>query len=115
VEVEIPRGAVFRGAMDALESAGIKVRRVEFETLARALRKERGIKAGSYEIAEPVTPTEQASVQAMAVEGIKPPQATVLVEEVHPATRAVAGKKKPTAAQKKRVRESMSKVVNVSV
>jgi UPF0755 protein len=58
VEVEIPRGAAFRGAMDALESAGIKVRRVEFETLARALRKERGIKAGSYEIAEPLTPTE---------------------------------------------------------
>jgi UPF0755 protein len=58
VEVEIPRGAAFRGAMDALESAGIKVRRVEFETLARALRKERGIKAGSYEIVEPLTPTE---------------------------------------------------------
>jgi len=58
LEVEIPRGAGFRGAMDALESAGIRLRRVESETLARALRKERGIKAGSYEIAEPVTPTE---------------------------------------------------------
>ena len=58
VEVEIPRGATFRGVMDALESAGIKPRRFEFETLARALRQERAIKAGSYEIAEPVTPTE---------------------------------------------------------
>jgi UPF0755 protein len=58
VEVEIPRGATFRGVMDALENAGIKVRRLEFETLARALRKERDIKAGSYEIAEPVTPTD---------------------------------------------------------
>jgi UPF0755 protein len=58
VEVEIPRGASFRGVMDALESAGIKLRRLEFETLARALRQERAIKAGSYEIAEPVTPTE---------------------------------------------------------
>ena len=38
VEVEIPRGASLRGVMDALESAGIRVRRFEFETLARALR-----------------------------------------------------------------------------
>jgi UPF0755 protein len=57
-EVEIPRGATFRGVMDALESAGIKPRRFEFEALARALRKERGIKAGSYEVAEPVTPID---------------------------------------------------------
>jgi UPF0755 protein len=58
VEVEIPRGATFRGVMDALEKSGIKVRRFEFEALARALRQERGIKAGSYEIAEAVTPTD---------------------------------------------------------
>ena len=58
VEVEIPRGATLRGVMDALEKAGIQPRRLEFETLARVLRKERGIKAGSYEIAEPVTPVE---------------------------------------------------------
>jgi peptidoglycan lytic transglycosylase G len=58
VEVEIPRGASFRGVMDALESAGIRLRRFEFETLARALRQERAIKAGSYEIAEQVTPTD---------------------------------------------------------
>ena len=37
VEVEIPRGASLRGAMDALEGAGIRLRRFEFETLARAL------------------------------------------------------------------------------
>jgi hypothetical protein len=65
----------------------------------------------SYAAASPV---EQQSVQAMAVEGIKPPQATVLVEEVHPAAKAVVGKKKPTAAQKKRVRDTMSKTVNMS-
>jgi UPF0755 protein len=58
VEVEIPRGATFRSVMDALEKSGIKVRRYEFEALARALRHERDIKAGSYEIAEPVTPTD---------------------------------------------------------
>jgi len=58
VEVEIPRGATFRSVMDALERSGIKVRRYEFEALARALRQERDIKAGSYEISEPVTPTD---------------------------------------------------------
>jgi UPF0755 protein len=58
VEVEIPRGASFRGVMDQLEKSGIKVRRNEFEALARGLRQERDIKAGSYEIAEAVTPTE---------------------------------------------------------
>jgi UPF0755 protein len=58
VEVEIPRGATFRSVMDALEKSGIKVRRYEFEALARALRQERDIKAGSYEIAEPVKPTD---------------------------------------------------------
>jgi UPF0755 protein len=58
VEVEIPRGATFRNVMDALEGAGIRPRRLEFETLARALRKERGIKAGSYEITEPLRPID---------------------------------------------------------
>jgi peptidoglycan lytic transglycosylase G len=58
VEVEIPRGASLRSVMDQLENSGIKVRRYEFEALARALRRERDIKAGSYEIAEEVTPTE---------------------------------------------------------
>jgi UPF0755 protein len=58
VEVEIPRGASFRGVMDQLEKSGIKVRRFEFELLARGLGQERDIKAGSYEIAEPVTPKD---------------------------------------------------------
>ena len=58
LEVEVPRGASLRGVMDALEKAGVRVRRVEFEVLARALGRERDIKAGSYEIAEPVTPVD---------------------------------------------------------
>jgi UPF0755 protein len=58
VEVEIPRGAGFRTAMDQLERAGVRVRRYEFELLARALGRERGIKAGNYQIAEPLTPVE---------------------------------------------------------
>jgi UPF0755 protein len=58
VEVEIPRGAGFRTAMEQLEKSGIVIRRYEFELLARALGKERDVKAGSYEISQPVTPLE---------------------------------------------------------
>ena len=58
LEVEIPRGAGFRAALVELEKAGIAVRPYEFELLARALGRERDIKAGSYEIAAAVKPTE---------------------------------------------------------
>jgi UPF0755 protein len=58
VEVEIPRGASLRTAMDQLQKAGVGVRRLEFELLARALGRERGIKAGNYQITEAVTPVE---------------------------------------------------------
>src|SRR2546423_14081543 len=56
VEVEIPRGAGFRTAMDQLEKAGIAVKRRHFEVLARLLGAERDIKAGSYEVLEAPTP-----------------------------------------------------------
>ena len=58
VEVEIPRGAGFRTALEQLEKAGVSMRRYEFELLARSLGKVRQIKAGSYEIAAPVTPVQ---------------------------------------------------------
>jgi UPF0755 protein len=58
VEIEIPRGAGFRTAMEQLEKSGVAMRRYEFELLARALGKVRDIKAGSYEIAQPVTPLQ---------------------------------------------------------
>ena len=58
VEIEIPRGAGFRAAMEQLEKSGVSMRRHEFELLARALGKVRNIKAGSYEIAQPVTPLQ---------------------------------------------------------
>jgi UPF0755 protein len=58
VEVEIPRGAGFRTAIEQLEKSGIAIRRYEFELLARAHGKVRDIKAGSYEILQPVTPRE---------------------------------------------------------
>lgn len=58
LEVEIPRGAGLRVAIDQLEKAGISVHPYEFELLARMLGRERDIKAGSYEIAWEVTPME---------------------------------------------------------
>jgi UPF0755 protein len=58
VEIEIPRGAGFRTAMEQLEKSGVSMRRYEFELLARAFGKVRDIKAGSYEIVQPVTPLQ---------------------------------------------------------
>jgi UPF0755 protein len=58
VEIEIPRGAGFRAAVEQLERSGVAMRRHEFELLARLLGKVREIKAGSYEIAQPVTPLQ---------------------------------------------------------
>lgn len=58
LEVEIPPGTGFRATVDLLERSGVHVKRYEFELLARALRRVRNLKAGSYELAEPVTPLE---------------------------------------------------------
>src|SRR3989442_3115351 len=58
VEVEVPLGRGFRAAVDRLEHAGVAINRREFELLARALGQDRDIKAGSYEIAVPLTPVE---------------------------------------------------------
>lgn len=58
VEVEISRGAGFRTAMAELEKAGVRVRHPEFELLARALGRSRDIKAGNYQISEPLSPVE---------------------------------------------------------
>ena len=58
IEVEIPRGAGFRAALEQLEKSGVAVRRHEFELLARAMGKLRQIKAGSYEITQPLTPLQ---------------------------------------------------------
>jgi len=57
-DVEIPVGAGFRSAVAQLERAGVKVRPLHFEALARGLRRERDVKAGNYLIAGPITPIE---------------------------------------------------------
>jgi UPF0755 protein len=58
IEFEIPSGVRFRSAADLLERAGVKVRRYEFELLARALGRVRDLKAGSYELSQAVTPMQ---------------------------------------------------------
>lgn len=60
------------------------------------------------------TPVEAKAVQNMAAQGVKPAQAKILVEEVHPAAKAIEGVANPTPAQKQKLHDSLSKVVNVS-
>jgi hypothetical protein len=57
----------------------------------------------------PTEPTEQKGVEALALEPVNVETARVLRSEVHPAAKAVAESKKPTAAQKKALHEAMSK------
>lgn len=57
-EVEIPMGSGFRATVAQLERSGVKVRRYEFEILARALGRIRDIKAGNYQFSQPLTPLE---------------------------------------------------------
>jgi len=57
-EFELPPGTGFRAAAQRIEEAGILVGRSQFEILARALDRAQDIKAGSYEIAVPPTPSE---------------------------------------------------------
>src|SRR5688500_1460537 len=58
VEVEIPRGASLRIAVERLEKAGIKVRATQFELLARASGRSRDLKAGNYQFTAAMTPIE---------------------------------------------------------
>ena len=58
LDFEIAPGTRLRGAIEQLERAGVRVKRYEFEMLARALRSERAIKAGSYELTQDTTPRQ---------------------------------------------------------
>ena len=57
-EFEIPPGSGFRAAAQRMEEAGVAAGRLQFELLARALGRAPDIKAGSYEVAAPLTPLE---------------------------------------------------------
>lgn len=60
------------------------------------------------------SPSEQQGIQMMAAEGIKPAQAAVLVNEVHPAAKAIQGVAKPTKKQKQALHDTMAKAVVVA-
>jgi hypothetical protein len=60
------------------------------------------------------TPVESQAVATMARDGVKPEQASVLVQEVHPAARAVAGKTTPpTDEQKAALHGAMADVLKI--
>ena len=56
VEVEIPPGSGFRAVAGRIAQAGVELRPLQFEILARALGRDQDIKAGFYELAAPMTP-----------------------------------------------------------
>ena len=58
LDFEIAPGTRLRGAIEQLERSGVRLKRYEFEMLARALRGERAIKAGSYELTQDTTPRQ---------------------------------------------------------
>lgn len=61
------------------------------------------------------TPVHQRGIEHIAAEGVKPKQSDILVNEVHPATKAIVGEANPTPKQKKKIHDAMEKVVTVNV
>jgi len=61
------------------------------------------------------TPVERKAAEAMISEGVKRKQSTVLIEEVHPAAKALEGAEQATPEQKQALHQAMSKVLNVDV
>ena len=57
-EFEIPAGTGLRAAVRRMEQAGIRVRPLHFELMARALGREPQIKAGFYQVPVPATPLQ---------------------------------------------------------
>ena len=55
---DIPPGAGFRAAVQRIEEAGIAVGSLQFELLARSLKRANDAKAGSYELSAAPTPLE---------------------------------------------------------
>ena len=61
------------------------------------------------------TPVEEKAIQSMVTAGVSPVQADVLVKNVFPAAKAIKPGRAPSADQKKTLKASMSKVVNVDL
>jgi hypothetical protein len=56
-------------------------------------------------------PVEQQAVQGMATDGITEAQSDALINDVHPAVKAIEGVPKPSEAQKKRIHDAMKNAV----
>ncbi|MFN2623874.1 MAG: hypothetical protein ABR611_13635 [Chthoniobacterales bacterium] len=61
------------------------------------------------------TPVEQQAVQNMAAQGVNQDQADKLINNVYPATKAVAGNTNPSPEQRQAIHDAMSSVVNLDV
>jgi hypothetical protein len=61
------------------------------------------------------SPIEEKAIQQMASNGVSPEQSDVLVNQVFPAAKQIKPGKPPTAAQKKALKNAMTKVVNVEL
>ena len=57
-EFQVAPGSGLRSAARQIAAAGVPLGRLQFEALARGLGQSRGIKAGSYELTEPVNPLQ---------------------------------------------------------
>lgn len=64
---------------------------------------------------KPVEPEEQRGVETLALEPVSVETARVLRKEVHPAAKAIDGVSNPSAAQKKKLRDAMSKAARTAV
>jgi hypothetical protein len=61
------------------------------------------------------TPVQQQAIQNMAAQGVNQTQAGKLINDVYPATKAVAGNTTPSPEQKQAIHDAMSSVVNLDV
>ncbi len=64
---------------------------------------------------QPTEPNEQKGVENLATQPVSVETARVLTQQVHPAAKAIAGVSKPSAAQKKKLHDAMSKVATTAV
>ncbi|MFL6529524.1 MAG: hypothetical protein ACJ8HQ_00875 [Chthoniobacterales bacterium] len=62
----------------------------------------------------PIDPDEKRGVEALATEPISVETARVLRNDVHPAAKEFAAASKPTAAQKKKLHDGMSKAAKTA-
>jgi hypothetical protein len=56
-------------------------------------------------------PVEQQAIQSMATDGVTEAQSDVMINQVHPAVKAIEGVPKPTDAQKKAIHDAMHEAV----